>query len=339
MSRRDSRPDQIGLLRFARLGRLFDGPAGQLQPRRFELEAERARARAAVRHIGEALAATHDSGRLQRVIVETAVEATRAAGGKLVGPDSRLVVGDLREHRDRIEQPLVAGSAFFGTLVLVGAGFDEEARELATQLANQGAMALENARLHEIAKVEASRDELTGLSNRRRAQRVLSGELRRAERLASALALALADLDDFKAVNDEHGHVVGDLVLREFAAAALATVRDIDHVARWGGEEFAIFLPGADVQAATIVAERIRRSFESRTIAVNDGQPLAVTASFGVAAYPDEPGEEQLITAADAALYAAKRSGKNRVLASGEFGHIRPAGAGNSLTRRKAVHP
>src|SRR5207244_6494595 len=124
--------------------------AEQLELRLTELEAERRRLRAATLRFGEVLVATHDSRHLRRAIVEAAVEAAGAAGGELLAPDGHVGVGDLSARADRIEQPLAGRDVFFGTLVLVGDSFCDEARELAALLARQGVVALENALLHEI---------------------------------------------------------------------------------------------------------------------------------------------------------------------------------------------
>jgi diguanylate cyclase (GGDEF)-like protein len=290
-------------------------PARQLRVPLTEFDANRYHQRASTLRIGEVLGATHDSEQLRRVLVETAVEATGATCGALLDRGRRLDIGEVR-GADQIEQRLESRDAFFGTLVLVGDAFDDQARELAELLARQGGVALENARLHQVVQLQAVRDELTGLPNRRRAQHVLDEELRRAERLGGSLGFVLADLDDFKAVNDTHGHPIGDAVLVAFAAAIRSAVREIDQAARWGGEEFAILLPGTDTAGAAIVAERIRRAFASCPIMSGRGEPLFVTASFGAAAYPDVPSKDQLVAAADATLYAAKRSGKNRVVTS-----------------------
>ena len=123
----------------------------------------------------------------------------------------------------------------------------------------------------------------------------------------------LADLDDFKEVNDRHGHLVGDDVLRELATVLEATVRNIDIAARWGGEEFMLILPGTDEGGGALLAERARTALAGRTILTQEGVPVRVTASFGVAAWPEHGGGDDLLGAADSALYQAKHRGKNRV--------------------------
>ena len=198
-------------------------------------------------------------------------------------------------------------------MVLVGPGFDPEDAITAVSLAAHAVVALDNARLHEIVERQALIDSLTGLSNRRQGEFALESELARAERFGGSVALVLCDLDDFKEVNDQHGHLAGDEVLRELAAVLADTVRTVDIAARWGGEEFALILSGADAAGGLLLAERARAALEGRTILTAEGQQVHVTASFGVAAYPEHAPGAELVAAADAALYAAKRLGKNRV--------------------------
>jgi diguanylate cyclase (GGDEF)-like protein len=306
---------------FAQLGRAFNEMADQLEARLAELESERARLREAFARFAEALGATHDPDQLLRVVLDTAVQATGAAGAALVG-DGRvelLHVGEIDGGADRLELPLNAGRASFGTLVLVGDAFDAEARLTATSLAAQAIVALENARLHGIVEHQALVDNLTGLANRRQCEEALSAELARAERFGTPLTVVFADLDGFKAVNDEHGHACGDLVLRELAAVLHETVREADVAGRWGGEEFLLLLPGTDAAGGAQLAERVREGIEGRAVLTSDGTPIRVTCSFGLASYPASEHAGALLSAADDALYRAKRNGKNRVEVADEL--------------------
>jgi diguanylate cyclase (GGDEF)-like protein len=122
----------------------------------------------------------------------------------------------------------------------------------------------------------------------------------------------VADLDWFKDVNDRHGHPAGDSLLREFASLLQENLRDVDLAGRWGGEEFLLILPGTELAGGAQVAERIRAALADRMVLV-DRAPIPVTASFGVAAVPPARTASELFAAADAALYEAKRAGKNRV--------------------------
>jgi diguanylate cyclase (GGDEF)-like protein len=299
---------------FALLGTAFNDMANQLQARLAELEDERGRLRDAITRFGEALAATHDTGTLRRVIAEAAVEATGAKGSRLVGDDGRVVeAGDADGEGERLVVPLNAARASFGHLELVGDAFSPEQAMTAASLASHAAIALENARLHRIVERQALVDGLTGLANRRQGEDSLTAEIARAERLGTPFTLVLADLDDFKVVNDAHGHAVGDDVLREFASVLRTTVRDSDLAGRWGGEEFLLLLPGADAVGGAQLAERIRASLSERSFAGRDGQVVTVTCSFGVAQHHAGGDERELFAAADRALYRAKREGKNRV--------------------------
>jgi len=299
---------------FAMLGAAFNDMANQLQARLDELEAERGRLRDAITRFGEALAATHDVDQLLRVIVESAVEATGAAGGRLEAEGGTVVeIGDPDAEGERLELPITAGHETYGKLVLIGPAFDVEQRMTATSLASHAAIALDNARLHRIVERQAMVDGLTGIANRRRCEEALVSEIARADRLGSPLTLVLADLDDFKQINDEHGHPTGDEVLREFAAVVRATVRDSDLAGRWGGEEFLLLLPGSDGVGGAQLAERVRSALAERSFLGHGGTVVSVTCSFGVAQLTAGSDERDLFAAADRALYRAKREGKNRV--------------------------
>jgi diguanylate cyclase (GGDEF)-like protein len=301
----------------ALLGRSFNEMAAELDARVKEVEAERARLRQAFTRFGEALAATHDPDQLLRVVAETAVQATGATGGTVAGPRGELVqVGRPDLGGAQIALPLEAGGYNFGTLTLFAPEFSDEERMTATSLSAHAVVALENARLHRIVEHQALVDGLTGLANRRQCETSLSTEFARAVRFDDSLALVMADLDDFKDVNDRHGHPAGDGVLRELALVLRGALRDADIAGRWGGEEFALILPGTDAEGAVSLAERIREALRDRVILSPEGARITVTASFGVASYPYVASEAELVAAADAALYEAKRAGKDRVAAA-----------------------
>jgi diguanylate cyclase (GGDEF)-like protein len=271
--------------------------------------------RDALAFVGDALAATHDPEALLPVILGVAIEATGAVGGRLVEGTRELAVRGLRPEG---VEPLVVrlgGPDEERTLALYPppGGFSAESQELAHWLATQGSIALENAHLHGLVKAQAVTDELTGLANRRRFMEVVELELKRAERFQSPLGLLLVDLDDFKLVNDRFGHGTGDEVLRALSDVFRESLRDVDLAARLGGEEFAVLLPETDYSGAAGVAERLRASLASLELATPDGEGFGVTASFGVAVYPEAQSVDELLRTADAALYRAKAEGKNRV--------------------------
>jgi diguanylate cyclase (GGDEF)-like protein len=141
----------------------------------------------------------------------------------------------------------------------------------------------------------------------------LGRELKRAARSGEPVAVIMADLDHFKQINDRYGHAAGDEVLRQASARMRGVLRDHDGISRYGGEEFLVLLPRTDVDAALVIAERVRAAVASQPVAIGD-QSLPVTLSMGLATTADHPAEvDPLIAAADAALYRAKAAGRNRV--------------------------
>jgi diguanylate cyclase (GGDEF)-like protein len=214
--------------------------------------------------------------------------------------------------------PLLAQERLIG-VVLLGAKrgvarFASEELELLTLLAHHVATVFENARLFESATFEG----LTGLYRREAILEILDREWNRSVRYDRPLAIAVADLDRFKAVNDHYGHLVGDLVLQRVAAELRAQLRDTDFIGRFGGEEFLIVLPESTLDGARAFAEKIRQHVEALGVAIDDQRTLQVTVSIGVASRADVGGAGRararaLIAAADEALYAAKHRGRNRV--------------------------
>ncbi len=214
-----------------------------------------------------------------------------------------------------------ATSQYVGVVAIArhGREFSREEEELLEYLAGQAVVSIENASLHETVQRQAMTDELTGLSNLRELHTVLDREVERSRRFASPLGLVMLDLDDFKQVNDTHGHQQGDEVLAAVASVLRDHSRDIDEPARYGGEELAVVLPQTDSEGAAQLAERMREAVERLRVSSASGNgKLSITASFGVASIPDSAGDKgSLIAAADAALYRAKRGGKNRVERAG----------------------
>jgi len=296
----------------ATLGSAFNAMADQLQRRLAELDEERSRLRIAVARIGEALAATNDVEQLLRVVVETAVEATGAVGATIHSDGLAAAAGNQHAPGDRIEHPLMVGGERLGRLILIGS-FDAEDRMTAASLAAHAAVALENARLHAIVERQALVDGLTGIANRRGCEDALAHEIARSDRMVAPFTLVVADLDDFKQINDRYGHDAGDDVLREFASVLRQTLRESDLAGRWGGEEFVLLLPGTDEQGGTQLAERVRSTLRERSFHGRDGASFGVTCSFGVAQHRPGEGERQLFSQADRALYEAKKQGKDRV--------------------------
>ncbi|HEY1275972.1 MAG TPA: diguanylate cyclase [Thermoleophilaceae bacterium] len=206
---------------------------------------------------------------------------------------------------------------YVGVMSIARAGreFSREEEELLEYLAGQCVVSIENASLHATVKRQAVTDALTGLANVRAMHSILDREIERGRRFSGSVGLMMLDIDNFKKVNDSHGHQQGDEVLASVAGVLRDFSRDIDAPARYGGEEMAVVLPGTDVDGAVQLAERVREAVERLRVPKVGGRGhLRVTASFGAAALPESASDKEgLIAAADAALYRAKRAGKNRV--------------------------
>ncbi len=286
----------------------------------------RRRSRQAATLVGNALAAGNDVDGLLPVILDSAVAVTGASGARLVADGEEIArSGLVRVGRPPLVFALSAGDGQETQLVLEppsGGDFDAEAVKIAEWLAGRASIALQNAHLHGIARRLASTDELTQLANRRHFDEALQAEVVRAERFGDPVAVVVADLDNFKEVNDRHGHDVGDLVLQAFADVIRANVRDIDLPARYGGEEFTVLLPATDAEGGRQLAERLRVAMAELTVENGEDGAVRVTSSFGVAGFPEESSAAALLRAGDRALYRAKAIGKNAVVVAQAAGAV-----------------
>jgi diguanylate cyclase (GGDEF)-like protein len=263
------------------------------------------------------------SGHLDRRLVGTELPLDTDAGRAITdglpvvtAPDATMLSIEARDRRRPITGgvavPISQGHSVYGALIAVGAPpcGSEEAIAAMSDLARKYAPVLVPAHAAMVAMRRARTDELTGLPNRRHLSATMAGPPR------EKAAVIMLDIDHFKQVNDTLGHEAGDVALKHVARIIRDQVRwrDGDVAARIGGEEFAIWLPGASLEIAHEIAERMRAHVEATPFRYG-GQEHRVTVSIGVTAYPQPIGAiENLLNVADTALYAAKRAGRNRVI-------------------------
>lgn len=225
-----------------------------------------------------------------------------------------------------ITAPIRKRGELMGVIVAVNKEYREpftvgDINALST-LAIHAAEALDNARFLEELEYQAITDSLTGLYNHREFQKRLSEEMERGLRYGTSFSLLMIDIDNFKTYNDSYGHPSGDLILKGVVEMIRSCVRAVDIPARYGGEEFAVILPETHGKATNIVAERIRRRVEEREFILETHGSVRVTVSVGVSEFPhDTNRREDLILAADEALYFAKTRGRNRVATYGDTIH------------------
>ena len=334
----------------AALAREFNKMSERLAGQMSELTRQREELDQSVRRLGAAFASGLDRGALLEIVIETALSSCTAETGRVSlldqiepearagpEPDAELAEALERASRASIEaidmcEAEVSGAraiaiplsppgdqqAVLGTMAIArrGEGFSSGERDVFRYLVGQAEVSIHNIGAHERVTELAATDELTGLPNNRHFREWMTREVARSNRFGGELSLVILDIDDFKAINDTHGHLQGDAVLEQIGRVLRMESRGIDEPARYGGEEFVLGLPETPSEGATLVAERIRERLEETTVdPVNGGPPVRMTASLGVATMPaDGTDLQSLFAAADEALYAAKRGGKNRVV-------------------------
>lgn len=234
-------------------------------------------------------------------------------------PDSGLICNHCRSDniREYVCAPMIAYGEVLGVLHVSGLrenSLSAGDRQIILSAAEHLALAVANLRLRDALQMRSVRDPLTGLFNRRYLQESLEREVARSVRSSLPTCVLMLDIDHFKRFNDTHGHEAGDIVLREFGALLMNSVRTEDIACRYGGEEFTIVMPGADAETALDRAEQIRDGI-SRLSLVHKGESLpSIHVSIGVSMAPDNGIDvDDLIEAADKALYFAKRHGRNQV--------------------------
>jgi len=224
--------------------------------------------------------------------------------------------------------PITSGGAAGGMLVLrKGATLSEGQRRALDATVAFVSIAIRNVQLLIETREHSMRDSLTGWFNRGHGLETLRAELQRARRTGAPISLLMFDVDSFKTLNDRHGHQAGDAVLVSASRHVSDLLRASDVKCRYGGDEFMVILPDTPIVGAQQVGEHIRRSIASLPVPVG-AHVLSITSSIGVATgQPGELDAEALIARADAALYAAKREGRNRVVVDGGRAEVRPDGA------------
>lgn len=210
--------------------------------------------------------------------------------------------------------PLIAKGEIIGVMNITNKKhdklFNQKDLEFITSLANQAAIAIDNAKLYELA----TKDGMTKLYIYRHFYTLLENEMRRCKRYKRNMSLIIMDIDNFKNINDTYGHLTGDLILKRLAITLQETVRKIDIPARYGGEEFVVILPETSKKDACVIAERIRKAVSQIEVKINETDTISPTVSIGIAQYTTDGQEpKDLINAADTALYYSKHNGKNVV--------------------------
>lgn len=233
-------------------------------------------------------------------------------------PARPIHLGSDRQSESWLGAPMIAGDLCLGMIALASYTpntFGEDDASLISSVAAQAALAVDNARQHAAVKEQARRDSLTQVYNHSHLLLRLNEEVEQASANDDPVSLIMMDIDYFKKYNDTYGHAVGDEVLRLLAQAIQMHVKKNDIVGRWGGEEFAITLPGATTDQAIQVAQRIRATLAELALDDRNGNPISgPTISQGIATYPTHASDAaELVDVADRALYLAKELGRDQV--------------------------
>ena len=261
--------------------------------------------------------ARHGVGPLVKWSIETGLPLLIAADAQHGSIETQVTTPVGGTVHDALSVPLVFGEQVLGAIELVNkgseSGFDNEDREGVANFASHAAVIIKNALLLEEVSELAIRDALTGLYNRRRFEEALEQAVAQHRRYDSEATLILMDVDKFKTINDTRGHAAGDAVLRVVAEICLRTTRDTDTVARLGGDEFGILLPHTPIEGAVRLSERLQEAAASADLP-DAAQGVRLSFSQGVAAAgtPGLSSPEALMSAADEAMYTAKRAGGGR---------------------------
>lgn len=223
----------------------------------------------------------------------------------------------VRKGGAEILVPLRVAAEKIGLLRLIrfsGEVFNDYQSRILAMISTSLSLAIRNAEIHQEVQELASKDELTSLLNRRAFLNIVEREFRRAARYETSLSLILVDIDHFKEINDCYGHLIGDQVIREISQIVKKSVRDVDTVARYGGDELVVVLPKTNHQEALIAAQRIRKRIHAALFHYGD-RSIRITISMGIAHCPASKIKtpEDLFRLADQALYAAKKKGRNRI--------------------------
>ena len=217
--------------------------------------------------------------------------------------------------------PLVANQRTIGVIQLLnGLGqteFTAQDQRILATIADFTAIAIENVRLMERVHDLTITDDLTGLYNSRQFQNLCEYEFERASRYGTDLSMVFLDLDHFKQVNDSYGHLTGSRLLKEVGQLFSGLIRKVDHAARYGGDEFVFLLPSTKKEGAISMAAKLQQALQQTEFHADEGQPIRVTASIGLATYPANASSlKELIQMADEAMYRVKRSTRNGVLSA-----------------------